>query len=109
MRILAAIIGALAVADFTSCTSWMTIDGVPVYGKVGLLSTEQIRAAIAADQSSPSQPSNKIYAVEVISTTEIHVHHAPWNPSIWQYNEILKLHGKWRKPQERVVGGASRI
>jgi hypothetical protein len=110
MHVIAAIMLSLTVAiTVISCASPITVAGAPVFGRVDLLPTAEIRAAVAADQSSPSQPSNKIYAIEVISRTEIHVHHAPWNPHIWEYDPILKVHGKWQKSDERVIGGASRI
>jgi len=110
MRVGATIVLSSALAiTVSSCASPVTVAGAPVYGRVGLLPTAELRAAVRADQSSPSQPSNKIYAIEVISKTEIHVHHAPWNPHIWEYNPILKVHGKWQKSDKRIVGGASRI
>jgi hypothetical protein len=102
------LVGLLGIR-LSSCVSPVSVDGAPVYAKVALVSAAEIRAAVAADQSSPSQPSNKIYAIEVISKTEIHVHHAPWNPHVWEYNPILKVGGKWKKSDERVIGGASSI
>ena len=98
----------LITASVSACASPVTVDGAPVYGKLGLVSTADVRAAIAADRSSPSQPSSKIYAVEVVSKTEIHIHHAPWNPHIWEYNPILKIGGEWRKSGSLCRSGCDR-
>ncbi len=100
----------LAVAlTVSACASPVRVDGIPVYGRLGLLSASDIRAAIAEDRRSPSQPENTIYAVEIMSSSEVHVHHMPWRLSRWAYDEIYRSDGKWHGSEYRVIGGASRI
>lgn len=107
--IVATALGTLMAHSITSCASPVTVDGIPVYGHVGLLPSSELRAVIAADRSAPSRPTNTIYALEIVSTTEVHVHHAPWNPEVFAYDEVWKVHGKWRKNyDEHVVGGSYR-
>jgi hypothetical protein len=102
-------LGAVVVNSISSCASPISIEGIPVYGHLGLLPPAELRAVIAADRSAPSRPTNTIYALEVISTTEVHVHHAPWNPEMFAYDDVRKVGKKWQKPwDEHVIGGAYR-
>jgi hypothetical protein len=106
---LAAAIAPLVVASVSSCASPVTTDGIPIYGRLGLLSRADIHGAVLADRSSRSEPTDRIYAIEVVSKTEVHIHHAPWNPDIFEYDEIHRVKGKWQKSPDRIVGGRSRI
>jgi hypothetical protein len=100
---------SLLVAAFSSCASPITVDRVPDYGRLGLLSPTEIHAAVVADLSSHSQPTDRIYAIEVVSKIEIHIHHSPWRAGIFEYDEIHWINGKWQKAPDRIVGGRSPI
>jgi hypothetical protein len=109
MRRVVSYAAVIAAVCLSACASRPRIDGIPIYGQVGLISDADIRAAIAEDRKSPSLPENTIYAVDIVSPTEVHVHHRRWDPRIFEYNEIFRVRGKWRRSEDRVVGGASRI
>jgi hypothetical protein len=100
---------SLLAAGFSSCASPITVDSIPVYGRLGLLSPAEIHAAVVADRSSRSEPTDRIYAIEIVSKTEVHIHHSPWRPNMFEYDEIHWIKGKWQKAPDRIVGGRSPI
>ena len=54
------------------------LDGIPIYDRARSLSKSQIRAAIAEARRRSSQP-EKIYSIEVASSSEVHVYHTERN------------------------------
>src|SRR5437764_13187335 len=72
----------------------LTLDGIPVYGHDHDLPKSQIRAAIAEDQRwSPA--GDKIYSVEVASSSEVHIYHTERNKRLEEYNVLRCFDGRW--------------
>jgi hypothetical protein len=72
MRCSAIIFLGAILGGFTSCS---TVDGYPIYGRSSSVSPADIRAAIAADQSSVSLNRHQhIGEIYVITADEIHIY-----------------------------------
>ena len=71
------------------------LDGIPVCGRAQALSKSQIRAAITADRQWSSQSEQKIYSVEVSSSSEIYIYHTKRNKELEEYNVVRLVDGKW--------------
>jgi hypothetical protein len=81
-----------------------SLDGIPIYGRAQSLSQSQIRAAIAEDRRRSSQP-DKIYSIEVASSSELHIYHTERNNRLEEYNIVRRVNGRW-EAQERMVSGS---
>ena len=81
------------------------LDGIPIYGRAQSLPKSQIRAAIAEDRRWSSHPEDKIYSIEVASSSEIHIYHTDRNKRLEEYHVLRRTHGKW-EAQERMISGA---
>jgi hypothetical protein len=103
---------AMAVALFASCATPPTenpsyvLDGIPIYGRAHDISRAGLRGAIAFDRGTPSHPENRIYSIDVVNRTELHVYHTPRNRQFQEYKIVKKVRGKW-SCDERVVSGSS--
>src|SRR5205807_1989370 len=82
-----------------------TFEGIPVYGRVHDVSPADLRTAVALVRS-PGTAYRQIYAIEVVSSSEIYLYHAPYSPSVGEYNLVQRIRGKWRF-HERVIGPPS--
>jgi enterochelin esterase-like enzyme len=71
------------------------LDGIPICGRAHALSKSQIRAAITADRQWSSQSEQKIYSVEVSSSSEIYIYHTKRNKQLEEYNVVRLVDGKW--------------
>jgi hypothetical protein len=78
------------------------LDGIPIYGRAQSLSKSQIRAAIAEERRSSSQLADKIYSIEIASSSEVHIYHTERNHRLEEYN----VHGRW-EAQERMISGSA--
>jgi hypothetical protein len=81
------------------------LDGIRVYGRAQSLSKSQIRAAIAEDRRRSSQP-DKIYSIEVASSSEVHVYHTERNKRLEEYNVLRRVNGRWEAQQRMISGSA---
>jgi len=77
------------------------LDGISIYGHAQSLSKSQIRAAIAEDRRWSSQP-DKIYSIEVASSSEVHIYHTERNNRLEECNVLRRPNGRW-KAQERMI------
>ncbi len=82
------------------------LDGIPIYGQAQSLAKPQIRAAIAEDRRRSSQREDKIYSIEVASSSEIHIYHTERNKRLEEYNVLRRIHGRWQA-QERMISGSA--
>jgi hypothetical protein len=83
----------------------LVLDGIPIYGQVHEIPKSQIRAAIAEDRRS-SPAGNKIYSIEVASSSEIHIYHTDRNKRLEEYNVLSRVHGRW-EAGERIMSGSA--
>jgi len=81
------------------------LDGIPVYGRTQSLSKSRIRVAIAEEQRWSSQP-EKIYSIEVVSSSEIHLYVTERNKRLEEYHVVRRVRGKWQA-QERMISGSA--
>jgi len=81
------------------------LDGIPIYGRAQSLSKSQIRAAIAEDRRRSSQP-DKIYSIEVASSSEVHIYHTERNNRLEEYNVVRRVNGRWEAQQRMISGSA---
>jgi len=86
----------------------LVLDGIPIYGPVEKIPEPTLRAAIVLDRRLLTSPARKIYSIDIVSGTELHVYHAPRNPRWEEYLIYKRVAGEWRV-QERVVGGSIRF
>jgi hypothetical protein len=82
------------------------LDGIPIYGNAQTLPKSQIRAAIAEDRRWPSHPEDKIYSIEVASSSEVHIYHTGRNKHLEEYNVLRRIHGGW-EARERMISGSA--
>jgi hypothetical protein len=88
------IVGLVAVGVFLAGCVTSQPSGVRVVGLVWLVSGDDMREAIAADQAEPHPGRTKaIDHAEVISRSEIQIFHEPGYPG---YDQVRRIHGKWR-------------
>ena len=85
----------------------LVLDGIPIYGRVEKIQAT-LRAAIVLDRSLLTNPARKIYLIDVVSRTELHVYHTPRNPRWEEYQIYKRVAGEWRV-QDRVAGGSIRF
>ena len=86
----------------------LVLDGIPIYGRVEKIPEPTLRAAIVLDRGLLTNPARKIYLIDVVSRTELHVYHTPRNPRWEEYQIYKRVAGEWRV-QDRVVGGSIRF
>jgi hypothetical protein len=82
------------------------LDGIPIYGRAQTLSKLQIRAAIAVDRQWSSQSEDKIYSIEVASSSELHIYHTERNNRLEEYNVLRRVDGRWEAQQRMISGSA---
>ena len=82
------------------------LDGIPIYGRAQSLSKSQIRAAIVADRQWSSQSEDKIYSVEISSSSEVYVYHTKRNNQLEEYNIVRLVDGRW-KVEDRMMSGSA--
>ena len=82
------------------------LDGIPIYDSAQTLPKSQIRAAIAEDRRWPSHPEDKIYSIQVASSSEVHIYHTDRNKRLEEYNILRRIHGRW-EAQERMISGSA--
>jgi hypothetical protein len=77
-----------------------------VYG-LGLhrVSLDDIHAAITADHPEARGDSAKIYEIDVVSSTEMHIYRRPRTQFSSWYHLVRRIDGKWRYT-EQVIEGA---
>src|ERR1051325_992834 len=90
---LAALIASCAAPPIESPA--YTIDGIPVCGHASEISRTELRAAIAFDRSTPSYPEYKIYSIDVVDRTELHIYHTTKNRTFQEYKLLKKVQGRW--------------
>jgi len=49
----------------------------------------------------------QIYAIEFVSSNEIHLYHVPYSATVGQFNLVRRVKGKWQFDGERVAGPPS--
>src|SRR6059058_5591709 len=69
------------------------LDGIPIYGHAQSLSKSELRAAIAEDRR--SSPGDKIYSIEVASSSEVRVYHTERSKRLEEYDVLRRVHGRW--------------
>jgi spore cortex formation protein SpoVR/YcgB (stage V sporulation) len=74
-------------------------------GRAQSLSKSQIRGAIAEDRRRSSQP-DKIYSIDVASSSEVHIYHTERNKRLEEYNVLRHVHGRWEAGQRMISGSA---
>ncbi len=86
-----------------ACTTM--VDGISASGRVREVSTEDIRAAVAADiRAHPTLSASKPSHVEVISVDEIHLYWPPRN--VYGGSDIVKrVRGRWQFYGQVIVTG----
>lgn len=82
----------------------LVIDGIPIYGRAQSFSKSELRAAIAVDRR--SSPGDKIYSIEVASSSEVHVYHAERSKRLEEYDVLRRVRGSWQA-QERMISGSA--
>lgn len=82
------------------------LDGIPIYGRAESLSKSQIRAAIAEDRQWSSQQEDKIYSVEVASSSEVYIYHTKRNTHLEEYNVWRLVDGRWGVQERKITGSA---
>jgi hypothetical protein len=82
----------------------LVLDGIPIYGRAQSLSKSDLRAAIAEDRR--SSPGNKIYSIEVASSSEVQVYHTERSKRLEEYDVLRRMHGSWQA-QERMISGSA--
>jgi len=80
------------------------LDGLPIYGRAQSLPKSELRAAIAEDRR--SSPGDKIYSIEVASSSEVHVYHTERSKRLKEYDVLRCVHGSWQA-QERMISGSA--
>ncbi len=80
------------------------LDGIAIYDLAHSLPKSQIRAAIAEDKR--SSPGDKIYSIEVVSSSEVRVYHTERSKRLEEYDVLRRAHGSWQ-PQERMISGSA--
>jgi hypothetical protein len=76
-------------------------DGIPVDGRIHDVSVADVRTAVALVRASAAYP--HIYAIEVVSSAEMHLHYARYEDKVSQYNRVRLIGSKWHF-DERVIG-----
>ena len=78
----------------------LVLDGIPIYGRAQSLSKSGLRAAIAEDRK--SSPGDKIYSIEVASSSEVRVYHTERSKRLGEYDVLRSVHGSWQA-HERMI------
>jgi hypothetical protein len=99
----AALATTAAVGFIASSCASLKFDGIPLCGRVHDVSPADLRTAIALVRAPGAAAYPQIYAIEVVSSTDIYLHHAPYDGKVGQYNRVQRIRGKWRF-YERVIG-----
>ncbi len=99
---LASIMAALLVS---SCAT-QTFEGIPLYGRVHDVSPADLLTAITLVRNKPGTAYRQIYAIEVVSSSDIHLYHARYDGKVGEYNRMQRIGGKWQF-HERVIGPPS--
>jgi hypothetical protein len=87
---------------------YLILDGIPIYGQMEKIPEPTLRAAIAVDQSLLTTPPHKIYLIDIVNRSEIHVYYTRRNPRWEEYRIYELVAGEWRV-RDRVVGGSIRF
>jgi hypothetical protein len=82
----------------------LMLDGIPIYGRAQSLSKSELRAAIAEDRR--SSPGDKIYSIEVVSSSEVHVYHTERSKRLEEYDVLRHANGSWQAQQRMISGSA---
>ena len=80
------------------------LDGVPIYGRAQSLPKPELRGAIAEDRR--SSPGDKIYSIEVVSSSEVRVYHTERSKRLEEYDVLRRMRGSWQA-QERMISGSA--
>lgn len=81
------------------------LDGIPVYGITQSLSKSDVRAAIAEERRVSSTP-EKIYSIDIASSSEVHLYVTDRNNRLQEYHIVRRVRGMW-KTQERMISGSA--
>jgi hypothetical protein len=95
-----------AAAFLVSSCATQRFEGIPLYGRVHDVSPADLRTAIALVRYKPNTAYRQIYAIDVASSNDIHLYHAPYDGKVGLYNRVERIGGKWRF-NERVIGPPS--
>ena len=82
----------------------LIFNAIPIYGRAQSLSKSELRAAIAEDRR--SSPGDKIYSIEVVSSSEVHVYHTDRSKRLEEYDVLRHAHGSWQAQQRMISGSA---
>jgi hypothetical protein len=96
----------VALAFLIGSCATETFEGMPLFGRVHDVSPTDLRTAIRLVRSF-GPVYRQIYAIEVVSSSEIHLYHVPYSPTVGQYNLVRRVRGKWWFDGERVAGPPS--
>jgi hypothetical protein len=87
-------------AEVLPACAQIEIDGVHVSGFLTPIRSTEVRAALVAVRRTEPRGAGKIYEIQVISGTEMHVYREPKN--FTSYEIVRKIGGVWRS-DERVI------
>jgi hypothetical protein len=77
-------------------------ENISVDGAIWSVSKADIRAALAA--SSPLHVEGKVYAVQVMSSHELHIYREPRTSALVTFEIVQKINGAWRA-EGRIISG----
>ena len=83
----------------------MEVDGVHVSGFLAPVHSDEVRAALAAVRHGEPRGAGKIYEIQVISATEMHVYREPKNFN--SYEIVQKIGSVWRSDERMIVNTES--
>jgi hypothetical protein len=96
----------VALAFLVGSCATQRFEGMPLFGRVHAVSSTDLHTTITLVRSF-GPVYQQIYAIKVVSSSEIHLYHAPYSPTVGWYNVVRRIKGKWHFDGERVVGPPS--
>jgi hypothetical protein len=91
-------------AETPQPTPSLVLDGIPIYAHTQSLSKSGLRAAIGEDRK--SSPGDKIYSIEVASSSEVRVYHTERSKRLEEYDVLRRVRGSWQA-QDRMISGSA--
>ncbi len=91
MRALVVLFMCAIVCDMTSCATVM-LGETRVYGRIQDVSMADVQAAVDADRVHTSE---KIYEIEVLSASEMHLYHEHRADTL-NYDIVKRVAGRWK-------------
>ena len=92
---------AFLTCALTSCST-LQPENISVDGAIWSVSDADIRAALAA--CPPAHGEDKVYAVQVMNSRELHIYREPRTVSLVTFEIARKINGMWRD-DGRIISG----